>query len=63
MLHQWISGILGLVVSVVPFLKLSETTFTWLLVIVGLAITVSSFGSMLAEANANHSAQSTRRNV
>jgi hypothetical protein len=49
MMNQWISGVLGLAVAVVPFLTLSETTLTWTLVIVGLAITVSSFWGMIAD--------------
>ena len=49
MMNTWIAGVLGLVVAVVPFLTLSETTLTWTLVIVGLAITVSSFWGMVSE--------------
>ena len=49
MMNTWIAGVLGLVVAMVPFLTLSETTLTWTLVIVGLAITVSSFWGMVSE--------------
>ncbi len=63
MINQWISGILGLVVVAVPFLALSGTTLTWTLVIVGLAILVSSFWGMVAEPKGSNSAQSVRGNV
>lgn len=49
MLNQWISGILGLAVAAMPFLALSETVLTWTLILVGLAITVSSFWGLIAE--------------
>lgn len=62
MLNQWISGVLGIVTVLVPFLSLSETAFTWLLVIVGLTISVSSFWGMLFEESSTdrktHGAQS-----
>jgi heme/copper-type cytochrome/quinol oxidase subunit 4 len=49
MINQWISGLLGLVVTAVPFLTLSETTLSWTLIIVGLAIAASSFWGMFTE--------------
>ena len=57
MLNQWVCGVLGLLVAVVPFLSLSETTLTWTLVIAGLVIAVGNFWSMLT-ASAEHSAHS-----
>lgn len=49
MLNQWVSGILGLAVVVVPFLTLSQMTLTWTLVALGLAIAASGFWGMLSE--------------
>lgn len=54
MMNQWVSGILGLVVAIIPFLTLSATTLTWTLVIVGLAIGISSFWGVLAEPTDSH---------
>ena len=49
MLNRWICGVLGLVVAGVAFLDLSAITLTWTLVIVGLAITISSFWNIITE--------------
>ncbi len=49
MMNKWISGISGLAIAVVPFVALSETMLTWILVIFGLAITISSISGMIAE--------------
>ncbi len=49
MVHEWINGLLGLVVAGILFVNLSETTLTWTLVIVGLAITLSSFWGIVSE--------------
>lgn len=50
MISRWISGVLGLVVVVIPFLTLSESALTWTLVIVGVVIAFSSFWALLFEA-------------
>jgi len=55
MIHQWISGILGLVVAVIMFLNVSETTLTWTLVVAGLAIAISSFWGMVTGAEEDRS--------
>lgn len=49
MINQWISGLLGLVVAGVIFLNLTENTLTWVLVISGLVIAISSFWNLLYE--------------
>lgn len=47
-MNKWISGILGLVVAIVPFLTLSETTLTWTLIIVGIVVAASNFWEILS---------------
>jgi len=63
MINQWISGILGLVIAAVPFLTLSETMLTWTLVVVGLAIAVSSFWGTITEPTNRHSVHGARRDA
>ncbi len=43
MWQQWINGILGLWVIVIPFLGLTDGTLTWTLVITGIVIAVLGF--------------------
>lgn len=47
MINQWISGVLGLIIAVVPFLSLSQVALTWTLVIIGLAVAVINFWEMI----------------
>jgi hypothetical protein len=63
MLNQWLNGVLGLMVVIVPFLTLSDTALTWTLVIVGLVIAFSSFWAMVTEPNHRRSTHGTRVNV
>lgn len=53
MLNQWICGVLGLLVAVVPFLALSETTLTWTLVVAGSVIAVGNFWGLLSASGEN----------
>ncbi len=43
MWQQWVNGILGLWVIVVPFLGLTAQAFTWTLVVTGLVVAVLGF--------------------
>lgn len=38
MWQQWTNAVLGLLVVAVPFLDLAAATFTWTLVVIGIAI-------------------------
>lgn len=43
MWQQWMNGILGIWVVIVPFLGLSATAFTWTLVVTGIVVAVLGF--------------------
>ena len=43
MWQQWINGILGLWVIVVPYLGLTSTQFAWTLTITGIVIAILGF--------------------
>ena len=49
MMNHWTRGVLGIGVIVAPFLNLSGETLTWVLVFIGIAITLSSFWALLTE--------------
>ena len=47
MWQQWINGILGLWLIVVPFLGLFGATFTWTLMITGAVVAILGFWGAL----------------
>ena len=49
MWQQWVNGILGLWVIVVPFLALQGGTLTWTLVVTGIVIAILGFWGAAAE--------------
>lgn len=55
MWQQWVNLILGIVIIATPFLNLSEATFTWLLVIVGIVVAgLSLWGAQETQAEREH---------
>ncbi len=56
MWQQWVNGIVGLWIILVPFLGFTGNTFTWTLVITGLVVAVLGFWG-----GAEHSQMAPRR--
>jgi hypothetical protein len=61
MWQQWINGVLGLWVILVPFLSLAnDITFTYTMVATGIAIAVLAFWGAAAHQNHNYGGHRTR---
>lgn len=52
MWQQWINGILGLWMIIVPFLGLQGSTFTWTLAITGVVVAILGFWGALEQRTA-----------
>lgn len=54
MWQQWLNGVLGLWVIVVPFLGLSATANTWTLAITGIVVAILGFWGASEQAAMEH---------